>query len=198
MSSDNQRLPIYGMKIIKFTLLLLALNIVFKSSTPSEMNSKVLDKVLKKNVGIENAVAIPLDKTHASVKEGTFYKIYTSDDSSNNVGYLYSGRVQCCRSGGCDDSNSTPLPAMENEYFEYCIYFDNDITIKTVKVTSYRATHGQEVTAKSWLKQFIGFSGSKELRPGKEIDAISGATISVYAITADIEHKTKILNTLVQ
>lgn len=90
------------------------------------------------------------------------------------------------------------MHGLENEYFDYCIYFDKDITVKTVKVTSYRATHGHEVTAKSWLKQFIGFSGKEELRPGKEIDAISGATISVYAITADIEHKTKVLKEFIK
>lgn len=164
------------------------------------MDSKLLNKVLKKNVGIENALAIPFGQSNPSIKEGAFYKIYTPFDTSQNVGYLYSGRVQCCRSGGCDPNHSdnTAMDGLQSEYFDYCIYFDNEITVKTVKVISYRATHGHEITAKSWLKQFIGFTGQKAIRPGKEIDAISGATISVYAITADIEHKTKILNELVK
>jgi Na+-translocating ferredoxin:NAD+ oxidoreductase RnfG subunit len=62
-----------------------------------------------------------------------------------------------------------------------------------VKVFNYQATHGQEITAKSWLKQFIGYQGQKELKVNKDIDSISGATISTYAITEDINKRSAIL-----
>ncbi len=58
------------------------------------------------------------------------------------------------------------------------------------------ATHGQEITARGWLKQFIGYNGSESLKVDKNIDTISGATISVYAITSDIKLITCLLKSL--
>ena len=49
---------------------------------------------------------------------------------------------------------------------------------------------------KGWLNQFIGYDGTKTLRVGKEIDSISGATISAYGITTDIQQKTFYLQSL--
>ena len=65
-----------------------------------------------------------------------------------------------------------------------------------VRVFNYAATHGQEVSVKRWLDQFAGHDGAEPLRVGKEIDAISGATISVYALVADVQEKTIILKKL--
>ena len=63
-----------------------------------------------------------------------------------------------------------------------------------VRVFNYAATHGQEVSVKRWLDQFAGHDGAKPLRAGKEIDGISGATISVNAIVADVNEKIIFLN----
>ena len=43
-----------------------------------------------------------------------------------------------------------------------------------------------------------GYDGSTELPVDRDIDAISGATISVYAITHDVQQKTEILAKLVR
>nr|WP_319999623.1 hypothetical protein [uncultured Draconibacterium sp.] len=43
---------------------------------------------------------------------------------------------------------------------------------------------------------FTGFNDSGSLKVDKNIDAISGATISVYTITADVENKTALLKKL--
>ena len=40
----------------------------------------------------------------------------------------------------------------------YEVITDSKKTVQEVKVFNYQATHGQEVTVKSWLKQFIGHS----------------------------------------
>jgi hypothetical protein len=37
-----------------------------------------------------------------------------------------------------------------------------------------------------WLSQFVGFSGQEKLVYGKDIQAISGATISANAMNDDI------------
>lgn len=130
------------------------------------------------------------DTTLSVPVSGKFFLIDSSE--SNRYRYIYVGRVNSCRAGGC----SAPQLVSENghsEYFDYYILFDEKKSVRAVKVFNYNATHGHEVTAKGWLKQFIGHNGTKRLRVDKNIDAISGATISVYAITADIENRTKLL-----
>lgn len=106
--------------------------------------------------------------------------------------YIYIGRVNSCRANGCSVSNESPKNE-KSEYFDYYILFDKNKTVQSVKVFNYQATHGHEITAKGWLKQFVGHNGSEPLRVDKNIDAISGATISVYAITYDVEMKIDIL-----
>jgi hypothetical protein len=126
--------------------------------------------------------------------EGRFFKM-TVGTCDNIVNYVYIGRVNSCRAGGCSD-NRILLTGDISEYFDYYIIFGDDCKIKQVRIYNYQATHGQEVTNKGWLKQFIDFDGKKKLKVGKNVDAISGATISVYAITADIENKTLLLRNL--
>ncbi|HCY41547.1 MAG TPA: FMN-binding protein, partial [Prolixibacteraceae bacterium] len=48
-----------------------------------------------------------------------------------------------------------------------------------------------------WLKQFQGYDGTRPLTVGKSIDAISGATVSVFSITDDIQEKTRLLKKIV-
>jgi len=121
-------------------------------------------------------------------------KIFFMSESNNEDGikYIYIGRVNSCRAGGCAIPGGLSAD-LDQEYFDYYILYDCDIIIKLVKVFNYQATHGQEVTVRGWLKQFIGYDGRDNLQIGKDIDTISGATISVYAITSDIQIKTKML-----
>lgn len=125
---------------------------------------------------------------------GKFFKVQESVEESK-VQYVFIGRVNSCRTGGCDegalDSNS-----VESEYFDYFIFFDSSKTVSLIEVFNYQATHGYEVTAKGWLKQFVGFSGNDTLIVNKDIDGISGATISVHAITLDVQEKTRILKSI--
>lgn len=119
--------------------------------------------------------------------EGKFFR---SGDSGQHK-YLYAGRVKTCRQGGC--SASSGLPSVNSEFFDYFILYEGNMAVSLVKIYNYEASHGQEVMNKGWLKQFRRYDGSQALTVGKTIDAISGATISVYALTNDIQEKTSIL-----
>lgn len=125
---------------------------------------------------------------------GKFFSLLNKPEV-NGIQYIFIGRVNSCRAGGCSISGSNPSN-QESEYFEYLILYDSDKTVKMVEVYNYAATHGYEITAKGWLKQFAGFSGNDTLEVNKNIDAISGATISVFAITNDVQLKTKILKSM--
>jgi hypothetical protein len=122
---------------------------------------------------------------------GKFYTIFDKNYGDNNL-YIYIGRVNSCRAGGCSISMD-PAEDFNTEYFDYFILFDSAGSVEQVTVFNYAATHGHEVSAKGWLRQFNGYDGSDTLKVGKNVDAISGATISVYGITEDIQLKTKLL-----
>ncbi|WP_319589741.1 FMN-binding protein [uncultured Draconibacterium sp.] len=162
----------------------------------SEVNfqPKALVKTLEKS-GIEELsgveeLALPDD---ACTSKGKYFLVTKKNE--NAYRYIYIGRVNSCRAGGCSVEHES-VETLDSEYFDYYILFDDHKTVKAVNVFNYQATHGYEITAKGWLKQFIGFNGSDSLKVDKNIDAISGATISVYAITADVENKTALLKKL--
>lgn len=121
---------------------------------------------------------------------GKYFRVM--DDAVQACAYIYIGRVYSCRSGGCSFASDTS-PGVSSEYFDYFMLFDSEKAVREVKVYNYQATHGYEITAKGWLKQFHGHKGG-ELHVGKNIDAISGATISAYAITQDVVAKTNLLS----
>ena len=123
---------------------------------------------------------------------GGKYYIIANPGSPEGFKYAYIGRINSCRAGGCS-VHADESAGQASEYFDYFILFDAGCIVRLVRVFNYQATHGQEITAPGWLKQFIGYSGQSTLDAGKNVDAISGATISVTDITYDIEEKTKLL-----
>ena len=127
--------------------------------------------------------------------KGKFFKV-AENLKASEIKYVYVGRVNSCRAGGCSNSGISTPQNLDSEYFDYYIFFDGAKTVKQVEVYNYEATHGYEITAKGWLKQFVGFAGKDTLLVNKDIDGITGATVSVYAITTDIQQKTMLLKSL--
>ena len=132
-------------------------------------------------------------KEHPEI-HGKFFRVLNGSEVSD-VKYVFVGRVNSCRAGGCSNPVSSTVN-LESEYFDYFMFFDSAKTVKLIEVYNYEATHGYEITAKGWLKQFAGFSGKDSLVVNKNIDGISGATISVYAITTDVQQKSKMLKAI--
>ncbi len=176
----------------------MVINLALYGQNDIEFNNKPLLKILqKRGVGtFSNLSEISIaDSTNLQHRlQGKFFLV---KPENNQTRYLYIGRVNSCRAGGC----SKPIEATSdsgNEYFDYFILFDKDINVRLVKIFNYQATHGHEISARGWLKQFVGYNASKSLQVDKDIDGISGATISVYAITDDVEKKTKALQKLLR
>lgn len=165
-------------------LLMAFFGVLLNLQVGSEINfePKQLNREIKKISGSQT----PIAKELMAYKEGKFFT-YTN---ANPVSYSYVGRVFTCRTVGCkatEDYNE----ANGSEYFDYFILFDRSGKILSLQIFNYEATHGQEITLKSWLNQFVGYNGKIVLRVGKEIDAISGATTSVHSITDDVVDKTR-------
>jgi hypothetical protein len=161
---------------------------------------KRLFKVLEREWGMANPslieLAIPDSVMGNDPVLGKFFTV-PEKGNPNQTRYIYVGRVNSCRAGGCSISFDTESFG-DSEYFDYFILFGPDLSVQQVRVFNYQATHGQEVAAKGWLKQFEGYSGTGPLEVGKEIDAISGATISVYGITADVAAKTGLIQRMAE
>ena len=71
--------------------------------------------------------------------------------------------------------------------FDYLVIFDQDLTVIHTKVLVYREDYGGEIGSKRWLKQFLGKTGNDRVSYENNIDAISGATISVRSMTLSMD-----------
>jgi len=120
---------------------------------------------------------------------GKYFRIQ-DNACHTKAAYVFIGRVNTCRSGGCM-VHYGGSQGIFFEYFDYFILFDTEGNVSRVRVFRYEATHGQEITAKRWLKRFEEYSGESELVVGRDVDAISGATTSVYSITYDVQERTR-------
>jgi len=167
----------------------------FNPTKGVDFEDKILHKELQKISGMEKPdwreVLVTEAQKASCTIEGKFLVLSGLTTNEPNK-YIYVGRVNSCRQGGCSNPSHEAI-GETSEYFDYLIVFDSNASVQQVKVYNYQATHGQEVTNKGWLKQFQGYNGNRSLTVGKNIDAISGATVSVYSITDDIQEKTKLL-----
>ena len=68
----------------------------------------------------------------------------------------------------------------------FLVAIDPADRLKDVDVLVYREPYGGEVAYEPWRRQFRGKSAADSLRVGKEIRSISGATISVHAVTLGV------------
>jgi hypothetical protein len=68
----------------------------------------------------------------------------------------------------------------------FLVAVDPTDRLKDVDILVYREPYGGEVAYEPWRRQFRGKTASDSLRVGKEIRSISGATISVHAVTLGV------------
>jgi len=81
----------------------------------------------------------------------------------------------------------------KDQLITYIVAVDSSLVVKDLEILAYREAYGGEVRYKSWQKQFFGRRPGEELRPGKEIKNISGATISARSVTFGVK---KVLSVL--
>jgi hypothetical protein len=178
-----------------FTLifaLLIALG-CFSRDEVEYQNKRIISSLKKFGItGFSQLEEINCNSKMQAEIQGKFFRNKSED---SEVKYVFIGRVNSCRAGGCSISGN-PTVNNETEYFDYFIFFDSAKTVKLVEVYNYAATHGYEITAKGWLNQFIGLTKKDTLVVNKDIDGISGATVSVFAITGDVQKKTKLLKSM--
>jgi len=155
---------------------------------PTRKIQKAVSKILKSN----SFKLIPL-KRDACDDMGRFFGIL---DDADTLGYVFAGRVNSCRTGGCfaEHSETREPVNLEFEYFDYFVIYGKYKEIKRVQIYNYQATHGQDVGGRGWLNQFKGYAGTRTLEYGSDIEAISGATVSAMAMIESLQAVTTCLN----
>jgi Na+-translocating ferredoxin:NAD+ oxidoreductase RnfG subunit len=68
----------------------------------------------------------------------------------------------------------------------FLVAIDSADRLKDVDILVYREPYGGEVAYEAWRRQFRGKTAADSLRVGREIRGISGATISVNAVTLGV------------
>jgi Na+-translocating ferredoxin:NAD+ oxidoreductase RnfG subunit len=66
----------------------------------------------------------------------------------------------------------------QSQPISFAVAVTSEGTIQDVRVLVYRETHGDEIEDRRFRKQFVGKALRDPIALGKDIDAISGATIS--------------------
>ena len=78
----------------------------------------------------------------------------------------------------------------------YLTCFNLDGQLINAHIVKYREDYGYEVGNRRWLNQFLGLNASSDYKVGKNIDGISGATISVNSVTRGINRSAIIVEHL--
>lgn len=69
----------------------------------------------------------------------------------------------------------------------FMVILNLDGKIINANLVKYREAYGSEVGSEGWLKQFINLNNNSSYDIGKDIDGISGATISVKSMSKGIK-----------
>jgi Na+-translocating ferredoxin:NAD+ oxidoreductase RnfG subunit len=64
-------------------------------------------------------------------------------------------------------------------------------------VLRYREPYGGAISSRSWLNQFTGKSASEGFKVEKDIDSVSGATISVNSVTRGVLKLTLVMEKII-
>tara|TARA_B100001013_G_scaffold286511_1_gene186323 strand:- start:384 stop:911 length:528 start_codon:yes stop_codon:yes gene_type:complete len=133
---------------------------LYSDSTDIRMNIFKLDKGVKKKV--ENQVK------QRFYRDKLYY--WTISQGDTTIAYAFLDNVL---------GKSMPIT------FLVILNINGDII--NANVIKYREAYGGEVGNKGWLQQFINSNKNSSYTIGKDIDGISGATISVKSMAKGIQ-----------
>jgi len=163
----------HTMEMKSYTNLILCLFWIMPafSQAPPSLSKKEMKELSRVFEGELAVGAISLSSysatDHGELKEGD--RVYWIDREGDRVGYIL-----CSAAKGRYD------------YFDYDVFYSVDLHVKGVIVTVYRSTNGAAICQRKWLSQFNDYAGEK-LTLGKDIDAISGATLSAQSLVLDMQ-----------
>ncbi|NUN12428.1 MAG: FMN-binding protein [Myxococcales bacterium] len=79
----------------------------------------------------------------------------------------------------------------------FAVLVDKDGVIQRTEVMVYRESHGSEVQDQRFRNQFCGKSSKNLIRTGRDIDAVSGATISSSSLAKGVKRAVILIDELI-
>jgi len=99
----------------------------------------------------------------------------------------FRGKVLAARKGGATLGHVVIQNVLgRSEQITLAVGVDPDGKVRRMEILSYRESHGGEVRMSAWRRQFEGKTAASPLKVGKDIAAISGATISCNNVTEGV------------
>ncbi len=71
----------------------------------------------------------------------------------------------------------------KHEFITYAVAISSDGKVKDIEIMDYRETIGSQVRDAAWRKQFVGKTSKDKIHLDRDIQNISGATMSSNHIT---------------
>jgi Na+-translocating ferredoxin:NAD+ oxidoreductase RnfG subunit len=132
--------------------------------------------LFSRKIELEKAIKFPIEKEVKQRFYSSFVYAWTVTQNDSIEGYALLDNVK---------GKSMPIT--------FIVLYNTDGSVVHSAVVKYREPIGGEVGRQSWLDQFLGKNSSSVY---DEIDAISGATISVNSVTRGIHKLTLLLNVI--
>lgn len=164
--------------------MILLLSILFPADSLLNRYQNSAQKAVKKSLSVDDYSLIQ--------KEFHGGELYTIQSKDQAIGYLLLSEVAACNLGGCP-SYKTVEQDVSSEYFDLMTVLDKDSKILSIKILDYFSDYGYEITSKKYLKKFYGYTACDINQDKDEVDAISGATISSYALEGKLGQLCKYL-----
>ena len=72
------------------------------------------------------------------------------------------------------------------DYFDFLVLYDSQLELKHLEILQYRSSHGYQINSGRWLEHFTGLAAQDTIIKGRQVDGISGATMSVDGLIEKI------------
>lgn len=158
-------------------IILFAINLIKAEGIRSDVEEILLSEFPSHSVITMQKYELPSDlkaKTEKQVQQ-RFFK-----------NYVYLWKI-------CQSDSISGYAILDNTYgkslpITFLVIFSPGGEIRRMDIIRYREPYGGAIGGRRWLDQFIGKSADNEFKVDKDIDSISGATISVNSVTKAV-HK---------
>jgi Na+-translocating ferredoxin:NAD+ oxidoreductase RnfG subunit len=130
---------------------------------------------------VAQSVAEPPPKVAASVR-----RIFGSGASATQVAIDTNRAYRITRGDSLQGFAVVREVKGKDQPITFLVAIDTADRLRDVDILVYREPYGGEVAYDAWRRQFRGKSSDAALQVGRDIRTISGATISVNAVTLGV------------
>ena len=120
--------------IISIFVLVSSVAVPAEEAVPGKIEIKEAEKLWGKEVNFE-ALEVPGDLVSDTGTFRAYDRIFLAKSASQNLGYMLVTKAMG-----------------RFEYFDYVLYYSNDLLVENVVVTKYRSSRGAAICSKGWLK----------------------------------------------